>query len=96
MFNAFGIIHLFWPSDDAYFFITSIEALFYSTPITVEASPQSFEVKSYGANKCVCWEYHESTMTITANLKIDAKIGKYEISFSDESEAFFALFRLVE
>ena len=35
-------------------------------------------------------------MTITANLKIDAKIDEYEISFSDESEAFFALFRLVE
>ena len=28
--------------------------------------------------------------------KLDVKIDEYEISFSDESEAFFALFRLVE
>ena len=44
----------------------------------------------------MCVEYLDGVMAITANLKLDVKIGEYEISFSDESEAFFALFRLVE
>ena len=36
---AFGIIYLFWPSGDAYFFITSTEALFYSYHVLEAYTP---------------------------------------------------------
>ena len=34
--------------------------------------------------------------SVTEIEKLDAKIDEYEISLSDESEAFFTLFRLVK
>ena len=40
--------------------------------------------------------YQRATPAATSTQKLDAKIDEYEISFSDESEAFFTLFRLVE
>ena len=44
----------------------------------------------------MCEESRESLMTEQQIKKLDAKSDEYEKSFSDESEAFFALFRLVE
>ena len=40
--------------------------------------------------------YRAIASSATKILKCDAKIDEYEISLSDESVAFFALFRLVE
>ena len=75
VFFAFGIIHIFWPSDDAYFLLHQPKrySILYIYILRNWSFTQPFAVKSYGANKCVCWEYHESIMAITANLKIRCK-----------------------
>ena len=51
---AFGIIYLFWPSDDAHVHYINRSALLIYSYYVLEASSQSFAVKRYGANKCVC------------------------------------------
>ena len=51
---AFGIIYLFWPSDDAYFYYINRSAILIYSYCVYEASSQSFVVNRYGANKCVC------------------------------------------
>ena len=52
---ALLLIYLFWPSGDAYFYYINRSALLiYSYYVLLEASSQSFVVKRYGANKCVC------------------------------------------
>ena len=54
VFPAVGIIYLFRPSDNAYFYYINRSVLLIYSYYVLEASSQSFVVKRYGANKCMC------------------------------------------
>ena len=54
------------------------------------------EVMFWAVTNEVHFGHTSQVMPAKPAQKLDAKIDEYEISFSDESEAFFTLFRLVE
>ena len=73
-------MHLFWPSDDVYFLLHQSKCYSILFLLRIWSFVKIIRREKSRREKCVCWDYPESIFPITANLKIDAKIGEYEIN----------------